>query len=98
MNDLEAYRNVFDGINPWSGFVPHKFIVDFLGMLTDVNFHPMLFTDPNFNGDSVGGNQTQTSIPQLSDAKTQGDAESWFEAVNWVAAAREARDRYVMVT
>jgi hypothetical protein len=27
-----------------------------------------------------------------------GDGEGWFEAVNWVEAAREARGRYVMIT
>jgi len=30
--------------------------------------------------------------------KTPADAESWFEAVDWVVSAREARDRYVIIT
>jgi hypothetical protein len=98
MNNLEQYQNVFDGIVPWSGFVPHKFIVDFLGMLIDIDFHPLLFTDPNFNADAVGGGRDETKIPLLSEARTPADAEAWFEAVNWVVAAREARDRYVMIT
>lgn len=98
MNDLEAFRDVFEGIKPWSGPVPHKFIVDFLGMLIDIDFHPMLFTDPGFDADVVGGGHDQTVIPRLADAKTPADAEAWFEAVDWVIAAREARDRFVMIT
>ena len=31
-------------------------------------------------------------------APTIADGEYWFEAVNWVVAAREARERFVMVT
>jgi hypothetical protein len=97
-NNLEDLRNVFDGITPWSGHVPHRFIVDFLGQLIDIDFHPMLFTDPNFDGDVVGNAFDQTVIPLLSDAETPADAEAWFEAVDWIISAREARDRYVMVT
>jgi hypothetical protein len=97
-NDLEAFRNVFDGITPWSGVVPHKFIVDFLGMLIDIEFHPMLFTDPHFDADAVGGDYDATGIPILADVKTPADAEAWFEAVDWVISAREARERYVMIT
>jgi hypothetical protein len=98
MNDLESFRNVFEGIEPWCGQVPHKFIVDFLGMLIDIEFHPMLFTDPNFDADAVGGGLDETVIPRLADVKTPADAEAWFEAVDWVISAREARDRYVMIT
>jgi len=98
MNDLEAYSNVFDGITPWSGDVPHKFIADFLGQLIDIEFHPMLFTDPNFDAEAVGGGHDETVIPRLADVKTPADAEAWFEAVDWVTAAREARDRYVVIT
>ena len=92
------YQKVFKGIKPWSGHVPPKFIVDFLGTLIDIEFHPMLFTDPHFNADSVGGDYKKTIIPRLANAKTPADAEAWFEAVDWVVSAREARDRYVMIT
>jgi Methyltransferase FkbM domain len=34
----------------------------------------------------------------MSAAQNVSDAETWFEAVDWVIAAREARDRYVMIT
>ncbi len=40
----------------------------------------------------------ETAIPRLADAKTPADAEAWFEAADWVIAAREASDRYVMIT
>jgi hypothetical protein len=95
---LEVYQKVFKGIKPWSGHVPPKFIVDFLGTLIDIEFHPMLFTDPHFDADSVGGDYKKTIIPRLANAKTPADAEAWFEAVDWVVSAREARDRYVMIT
>ena len=96
--DLEAYRDVFKGIQPWKGYVPPQYIVDFLGMLIDIQFHPMLFADPNFNPAVVGGGYEETAIPRLADAKTPADAEAWFEAADWVIAAREASDRYVMIT
>ena len=95
---LEAFADVFKDIQPWSGNVPPQFIVDFLGMLIDIEFHPMLFTDPNFDPDPVGGGFEQTAIPRLADVRTPADAEAWFEAVDWVVSAREARDRYVMIT
>jgi hypothetical protein len=98
VNDLEAFTNVFDGIEPWSGHVPHRFIADFLGQLIDIDFHPMLFVDPHFDGNAVGNAFNKTVIPKLTNAKTPADAEAWFEAVDWVIAAREARDRFVMIT
>ena len=39
-----------------------------------------------------------TAVPRLADAKTAADAEAWFEAVDWVTSAHEARGRYVMIT
>ncbi|MFZ3354859.1 MAG: FkbM family methyltransferase [Xanthobacteraceae bacterium] len=98
VNDLDAFGDVFEGIRPWSGYVEPHFIADFLGMLIDIEFHPMLFTDPNFNAAVVGGGLEQTAVPRLADAKTPADAEAWFEAVDWVVSAREARGRYVMIT
>lgn len=97
-NNLEAFRGVFDGIKPFAGHVPHYFIADFLGQLIDIEFHPMLFTDPNFDPEPVGNGYEQTSIPRLSEVKTPADAEAWFEAVDWVISAREATGRYVMIT
>ncbi len=97
-NDLAAFGDVFKGIEPWRGYVPPRCIVDFLGMVTDIQFHPMLFSDPSFNADAVGDGYEETAVPRLADAKTAADAEAWFEAVDWVTSAREARGRYVMIT
>lgn len=98
MNDLERYAAVFDGIKPWAGYVPKRFIADFLGQLIDTEFHPLLFTDPNFDADAVGGGWDQTMLPDLCRSPAPANAEAWFEAVDWVIAAREARDRYTMIT
>ena len=40
----------------------------------------------------MGGRAVTTRLPVIA------DGEGWFETVNWVEAAREARGRYVMVT
>jgi predicted O-methyltransferase YrrM len=98
MNSLEHYSDIFSGIRPWSGHVPHRFIVDFVGTQTNIEFHPFLFNDPSFDGNAVGNSFEQTRVPQLSDGGSPANAEGWFEAVDWVMAAREARDRYVMIT
>jgi FkbM family methyltransferase len=98
MNDLECYRDVFDSIKPWSGHVPKRCIADFLGVFTDTNFHPHLFTHPGFDPDKVGDGYVESAFPDLGKAATPADAEAWFEAVNVVVAAREARERYVFIT
>jgi FkbM family methyltransferase len=85
---LQEYANVFDGIKPWDGEVPSGFFVDFLGTLTDARFRVVFGVDPA----SVGGTYAQTRLPIIE------DGEGWFEAANWILAARTARDRYVMVT
>src|SRR3977135_1439304 len=82
MNNLEEYADVFAGITPWSGLVPNGYLVDFLGTLTTADFRIMFGIDPK----TVGGVLVTTRLPTI------GDGEGWFEAVNWVAAAREARD------
>jgi hypothetical protein len=88
MNELKDYANIFEGIQPFSGAVSGGYLVDFLGTRTDANFRSMFGVEP----DKVGGGPVQTSVPTIA------DGEGWFEAVNWVVAAREARNRYVMVT
>jgi hypothetical protein len=89
MNNVQDYQNFFDGLQPWSGHVPAGYLVDFLGILTDANFRTMFGVDPT----KTGGKHTITRLPTLVQ-----DGEGWFEAVNWIAAAREARGRFVMVT
>jgi hypothetical protein len=88
MNDLKACADVFAGITPWSGEVPKGYLVDFLGTLTAGDFRVMFGVDPN----AVGGAHATTRLPTIQ------DGEGWFEMVNWVAAAREARGRFVMQT
>jgi hypothetical protein len=88
MNELERYADVFSGIEPWSGVVPPGYLVDFLGALTDARFRAWSGLDPAI----VGGKHVRTRLPVIE------DGEEWFEAVNWVEAAREARRRFVMVT
>jgi hypothetical protein len=88
MSDLKGYANVFDGIKPFAGQVPKGFTVDFLGTLTDANFRSMWGIDPS----NTGGGEIQTQVPTIA------DGEGWFEAANWVLAAKDARERFVMVT
>jgi hypothetical protein len=88
MNKLLDYANVFDGLKPWAGQVPKGYLVNFLGTLTDASFRAMFGVDPN----SVGGAYQQTRLPTIE------DGEEWFEAVNWIVAAREARNHYSMAT
>lgn len=91
MNQLEDYRNVFAGVEPWAGDVPRGHLVDFLGTLTDVRFLATLSLDPT----KVGGSYQRTALPTIGDGK---NGEGWFEAVNWFAAAREARGHFVMIS
>jgi hypothetical protein len=88
MNELKDYANIFEGIRPFTGPVSGGYLIDFLGTRTDANFRTMFGVEPA----SVGGGRVQTNVPTIT------DGEGWFEAVNWVVAAREARNRYVMVT
>lgn len=88
MNDLKDYANVFDGIKPFAGHVPRGFLVDFFGTLVDANFREMWGIDPK----TEGGCAVKTKPCDVS------TGEEWFEAVDWVMAAKEARGRFVMVT
>jgi FkbM family methyltransferase len=87
-NQLADYADVFNGITPWDGYVPQGYLVDFLGVLTDARFRAPFGLDPS----TVGGGHVQTRLPTIA------DGEGWFEDVNWVVSAREARGRYVMAT
>jgi hypothetical protein len=87
-NRMELYADLFDGVTPWVGEVPKGYLVDFSGALTDAEFRTMFGVDPA----TVGGGPIKTRLPLI------GDGEGWFEAANWVLAAREAKDRFVMIT
>jgi hypothetical protein len=86
--DLDPYRTVFAGITPYSGSVPGGFTVDFLGVRTAHEFLPQGL----FPGSEAVLHQTHTRLPDITDGET------WFEAVNWVEAARAARGQFTMVT
>ena len=88
VNDLAPYAAVFDGVTPWSGNVPRGYQVDFSGTLTAAEFQSMFGVDPA----KEGGNYQTTRL------RTIEEGELWFEAANWVMAAREAKDRFVMMT
>jgi hypothetical protein len=88
-NQMEDFKDFFAGIEPWKGHVPKGFMVDFSGTLTDASFRTMWGIDPATTGDSYH----ETRLPEFPK-----DEEGWFEAFNWVAAAREAKDRFVMLT
>jgi hypothetical protein len=92
MNDLEKYVGVFDDITPWSGAVPPGYYVDFLGVLTSKDFVPW---DERACLPSYDGTEVKLTNPSLL---VEAGADFWFEAANWVLSAREARDRYVMIT
>jgi hypothetical protein len=92
-NRLDAYATVFDDVPPWAGKVPADCLADFTGAFT-----PRSMTgtgDPRFcimSGADSDMRAVQTRPPRIE------DGEAWFEALNWVVAAREARDRFVMMT
>jgi hypothetical protein len=88
VNRMEPYANLFDGVAPWSGEVPQGYLVDFSGALTDAQFRTMFGVDPA----AVGGCAETTRLPVIE------DGEGWFEGANWVLAAREAHDYFVMIT
>lgn len=91
MSDLKKYQLQLEQLRPWEGEVPKGYLADFLGSLTDGWFRVDFGIDPA----TVGGGHVRTKLPTIGDG---GNGEGWFEAVNWLIAARAARERYVMVT
>ena len=91
MSDLQKFAGIFDGITPWSGTIPAGFTMDFLGTRTSKTFLDTWGYHPAF----VDGGQLTMQTPKLADGD---NGEFWFEAADWVQAAREARDQYVMIT
>ena len=89
VNHMEPFAKVFDGLTPWAGDVPRGFSADFLGTLTDALFQVNGgIEDPT----AVGGAYETPRLPTID------DGELWFEAADWVIAAREAKGRFVMMT
>jgi hypothetical protein len=91
INNLAAHQFLLDELTPWAGAVPKGYLVDVMGTLTDVRFQPQSGLAPS----DVGGGHVETKVPSFGNG---GNGEWWFEAVNWLVSAREARDRYVMIT
>ena len=91
MNDLLSHQALLDALTPWSGYVPPAHVANLFGVLTHVRFQPLSGIEPS----AVGGGHVDVKLPQLIDG---GRSEWWFETVNWLGAAREARERFVMVS
>jgi len=87
-NDVAKMLTVFEGLDPFCGYVPKGFLVDFLGVLTDAKFRAVWGVDPA----REGGTEVATTLPGLD------GGEGFFEAFSWCAAARDARDQYTMIT
>lgn len=88
MNDLARSLALFADFEPFAGYVPKGFLVDFLGCLTDATFRTMWGVDPS----REGGGFVATQCPSVS------SGESFFEAADWFAAALDARGSYTMIT
>jgi hypothetical protein len=98
LNDMAAYAHIFGGVTRWLGPVPDGYLVDFSGAMTEATFtsegsdqrFPLMVGSDGVPADAYGN-----LSPRLP---TFADGEPWFEAANWVIAAREAKDRFVMMT
>ena len=88
MNELQGFVDLLKRTPPFCGTVPAGHIADFLGTLTSTDFS----SDVRFPLETQGERRIATAAPTVT------DGEIWFEAVDWFEAAREARDRFVMVT
>jgi hypothetical protein len=76
-----------DSLRPWSGRVPEGCLVDAVGAITRASFRPSL-ADQRWPEREVS-----TQLPTIL-----GDGEGWFEFVDWVVSAREAKDDYVAIS
>ena len=77
MNNLENLSHVFSGLDPWIGEVPQGNRVNFLGVLTSLDY----FSDPSAHFDDVdriraGSYQASTRLPEFS------DGEAYFEWID----------------
>jgi hypothetical protein len=98
MNDLGKYANIFDDLVPWRGVVPHGYTADFLGTLTATDFLQdisQLSGAQSLYRTALDPAAARPVPPIIGDG---GNAERWFEAVNWIVAAREARGCFLMAS
>src|ERR1051325_5551918 len=91
MNDLGRFARVFDGITPWSGETPAGHVADFLGVVSPEEF----LTRDSLASLAERPDPFRPGLPTLGGGR---NCEFWFEAADWVIAAREARDQFVMAT
>ena len=96
MNDLAKYAALLETVKPWCGTVPPGFIVDFTGQITDRSFLDSSVLQAPQIARFVDGASLQTSYPSIGTGAHAED--SWFEAVDRLAAVRDARGSFVMVT
>jgi hypothetical protein len=89
-NALGQYQPLLDALQPWKGVVPGGYRVNFLGILTDAHFGTMYGFDPA----TPDGGDRFTEVPSFDGT----NGEWWFEVINWLAAAREARGHFTMIT
>lgn len=94
MDNLAAYDGLFDIIQPWGGMVPPGFRVDFVGTHTDLHFESSWNNDDFSNAPS---GYIEKATPFIGDSD-DGNAEFWFESADWILAALDGRDSFVMVT
>lgn len=87
-NDLMSREHIFDEMVPYAGTPPAGYDADWMGVLHDGITRSFLGIDRNV----FGGVPVSTRRPALS------DGEPWFESVNHVEAARDAKGHYVMIT
>lgn len=87
---LASYKNAFECIEPFEGTVSSRFVVDFLGVLTRKKFREKWLSlfEQSFRDEDAW---IETTRPTPDNA-----GEFWFEALNWVESAKEAKDTYVM--
>jgi hypothetical protein len=98
MNDLERYAGLFDTLPPRTTSAPPGYLVDFLGNLIHKDFlrgMSLMAGAQSRYAAGLAGADPRLPVPLLGDG---GNAEPWFEAVNWIVAAREARGRFVMAS
>jgi hypothetical protein len=92
MNNIDNLSSAFRGLDPWVANVPQGNRVNFLGVLTSLDY----FSDPGAHFDDVeraraDSYQTSTRLPELT------DGEGYFEWIDLLDSIRAARERFVMV-
>jgi hypothetical protein len=98
MNDLERYAGLLDALPRRPTSTPPGYLVDFLGSLIRTDFlrgMSLMGGVQSRYAASLAAADPRLPVPLLGDG---GNAEPWFEAVNWIVAAREARSRFVMAS